>query len=83
MKTMTIRNIPDNVAELLKQMSATATASMNATVVQVLSERVLPRRRAKVQNDFSKYCGTWTQKEFDDFEESVADCEVINPEDWK
>ena len=83
MKTMTIRNIPDEVAAVLKNMADKSDASMNTTVVQVLATGVLPHRRARVKNDFSKYCGGWSQKEFDDFESVVADCGKVNPEDWK
>ena len=83
MKTMTIRNIPDEVAVLLKSLSKSSDASMNTTIVRVLSDGVLPRRGKRVKSDFSKYCGGWTQKEFDAFESAVADCERIDPEDWK
>ena len=83
MKTMTIRNIPDEVAVILKSMADASDTSMNTTIVRVLSDKVLPRRRHRVKNDFAKYCGGWSQKEFDDFETAVADCERINPEDWK
>ena len=83
MKTMTIRNIPDEVAVVLKSMADASDTSMNTTIVRILSDRTLPRRRHRARNDFSKYCGGWSQKEFDDFETAVADCERINPEDWK
>ena len=83
MKTMTIRNIPDEVAAVLRNMADKSDASINTTVVQVLATGVLPRRRPRVKNDFSKYCGGWSQKEFDEFEAAVADCGKVNPEDWK
>jgi len=83
MKTMTVRNIPDEVAVLLKELAETSNASVNATTVRVLSNGVLPRRKARVKSDLSKYCGGWSQKEFDEFEAAVADCERVNPEDWK
>ena len=83
MKTMTVRNIPDEVADLLKRMAETSDSSTNAMVVQVLSDSVLPRRKKRVGNDFSKYCGGWSKKEFDDFEAAIADCEKVDTEDWK
>ena len=78
MKTMTVRNIPDGVAFKLKSLAETSDASMNTTILRVLSEGVLPRRKKRVKNDFSRYCGGWSQKEFDTFEAAVADCEKIN-----
>lgn len=83
MKTMTVRNIPDEVARLIKGLSESTNSSMNATVVRVLADGVLPAEKRRPKNDFSKYCGGWSQKEFDKFESVVADCEKINPEDWK
>ena len=83
MKTMTVRNIPDEVARLIKGLAETTNASLNATVVRVIENGVLPSRKSRVKNDFSKYCGGWSQKEFDKFEAAVADCEKINPGDWK
>ena len=83
MKTMTVRNIPDEVARLIRGLAETSNTSLNTTVVRVLENGVLPRRKSRVKSDFSKYCGGWSQKEFDKFEAAVADCERINPEDWK
>ncbi len=83
MKTMTVRNIPDEVATLLKSMAESSDASINATAVRVLSKGVLPSPKKRVPNDFSKYCGGWSKKEFDAFEAAIADCERVNPEEWK
>ena len=83
MKTITVRNIPDEVATLLKSMAKSSDASINATAVRVLSNGVLPNPKKLAKNDFSKYCGGWSQKEVDDFEAAIADCEKVTPEDWK
>ena len=83
MKTMTIRNIPDEVAVTLKKMAGTSDTSMNTMIVRVLTDGVLPRRKKRSVNDFSKYCGGWSQREFDEFEVAVAGCERIDPEAWK
>ncbi len=40
-------------------------------------------RKKQSVNDFSKYCGGWSQKEYDKFEAAVADCERIDAEAWK
>ena len=83
MKTMTIRNSPDEVAAGLKGIADKSDASMNTTVVRLLTDGVLPRRKKRTVNDFSKYCGGWSQGEFDEFEAAVADCERIDPEAWR
>ena len=83
MKTMTVRNIPDEVAVLLKGMAETSETSINTMVVRVLAESVLPHGKKRIKSDFSKYCGGWSQKEFDKFEAAIEDCERVDPEDWK
>lgn len=83
MKTLTVRNIPDDVTALLKASASTSGTSMNSTVVRVLSESVRPRRQSRPLNDFSKYCGGWSQKEFDEFEAAVAECESMDEGEWK
>ena len=83
MKTMTVRNIPDEVAVLLKGLAETSETSINTMVVRVLAEGVLPRGKKRIKSDFSKYCGGWSQKEFNKFEAAIEDCERIDPEDWK
>ena len=83
MKTLTVRNIPDDVTALLKENARTTGASMNSTVVRILADGVRPRKRRRPINDFSKYCGGWSQNDFDAFEAAVAECEKINEESWK
>jgi len=83
MKTMTIRNIPDEVAVGLKGIADKSNASMNTTVVRLIADGVFPHSKKRTVNDFSKYCGGWSQGEFDEFEAAVADCERINAEAWR
>ena len=84
MKTMTIRNIPDDVAGQLKFLAETSNASINTTVVRLISGSVFPqKRRRRKRRDLSRFCGGWTQNDFNEFERATADCERVNPEDWK
>ena len=83
MKTMTIRYIPDEVAGQLKSLAEATNTSVNTTVVQMLSNGVLPKRKQRRVNDLSRFCGGWTQKDLKEFERVMADCERIDPEDWK
>jgi plasmid stability protein len=83
MKTLTVRNIPDDVTALLQANARSAGASMNSTVVRILAEGVRPRKKRRQLNDFSKYCGGWSQEEFDKFEAAVSECEKIDEESWK
>ena len=80
---MTIRNIPDDVSGILKIRAESMNASMNATVLHVLASAVLPQKAKRKRRDLSRYCGGWTDRDFDEFERNVADCGRIDPEDWK
>ena len=50
MKTMTVRNIPDEVARLIKGLSESTNSSVNATVVRVLADSVIPAEKRRPQN---------------------------------
>ena len=86
MKTMTIRNIPDDVAASLTSLAKTARRSVNATVVDILCSFSLPDagREKKKYADFSEFCGIMTPEEADAVEKEIEECfEQIDPEDWK
>ena len=83
MKTLTVRNVPDDVTALIQANARDAGASVNSTVVRILADGVRPRKQRHPLNDFSKYCGGWSQDEFDRFETAVAECEKVDTESWK
>jgi len=83
MKTMTIRNIPDDVAKELKTKADKGKTSVNTAVVQVLTENVRPAAAKKRRHDFSAYCGGWSKQERKQFDESVSTFEEVKSEDWK
>ena len=83
MKTLTVRNVPDDVTALLQANARSAGTSMNTAVVRILAEGVRPRKQRHPLNDFSKYCGGWSQEEFDKFEAVVSECEKIDEDSWK
>ena len=83
MKTMTIRNIPDEVAAYLSGLAASDGRSVNATAVALLSkvaglESPRPRRR-----DLSWLAGTWSEEEGRRFDAALAECRTVNAEDWR
>ncbi len=86
MKTMTIRNIPDDVAASLAEHAKADRRSVNATVVDILCSFSLPDtgREKKKYADFSEFCGIMTPEEADAVEKEIEECfEQIDPEDWK
>ena len=83
MKTLTIRNVPDEVAGRLTAQARRGHRSRNAFVVDLLSS-VVPGAAAPRPPvaDFSQFCGVWSEAEADAFDAAVADFRKIRRGDW-
>ncbi|MBR4189374.1 MAG: hypothetical protein IKQ55_05370 [Kiritimatiellae bacterium] len=82
MKTMTIRNIPDEVASALADHARETGRSMNATAVSALTMAFAPAV-SKPKRDLSEFAGIMTPEEAADFERIIEeDCERIDPGEW-
>ena len=83
MKTMTIRNIPDDVATALATRARETGHSMNATAVSALSMAFGLSAPKKPRHDFSEFCGILGSEEAAEIERVIEeDCERIDAEDW-
>ena len=66
MKTMTIRNIPDDVAAGLAARARETGRSMNATAVAALADSFGEKRHGpKKYADFSQFVGTMSDEEYE------------------
>ena len=78
-RQLTIRGVPDEVAERLARMSRHQGRSVNATVLEILEGAVgLERRRARLE----RYA-TWTDEDLTSFEEVLRSQRVIDDELWR
>ena len=76
---LTIRNVPDEVADRLKRLSRERGSSVNATVLELLAQAVdVQARRARLE-DYA----TWTDEDVEDFENALAAQRVIDAELWQ
>ena len=81
MKTLTIRNLPPEVAEALEREKKRRGESLNQTVIDLLGQGLgVGTARS---NGLAKLSGSWTEAEFRRFEEAVAPFEAIDPEVWR
>ncbi len=80
MKTMTIRNIPDEVTGGVRRSAERHRTSLNAAVIALLSES-LGLTHSRKKRDLSAFCGGWTPKEAASFESATK--RVIDREAWK
>lgn len=83
MKTMTVRNIPDVVADWLSHQAEMRKMSINQTTVAVLSSVALPSPSRK-RRDLHRLYGNWTKEEASRFEANIQDAfGSVNPLDWE
>ena len=75
MKTLTIRNLPPEVAEALEREKKRRGESLNQTVIDLLGQGLgVGTARS---NGLAKLAGSWTEAEFRRFEEAVAPFELL------
>ena len=81
MRHLTIRNLPEEVAEALKREKKSRGTSLNQTVIDLMAQAlgVVTRKRS---NGLARFAGTWSEEEFAAFEAAVADTRVIDEELW-
>ena len=70
MKSITIHNIDEPLAELIKSRARSEGMSINKTVKKLLEESlgVKPKDKAANLIDFEEFCGTWSDSELAEFE---------------
>ncbi|HXH94161.1 MAG TPA: hypothetical protein VNN25_21475 [Thermoanaerobaculia bacterium] len=81
MKNLTIRNVPDDLADALEREKSRRRESLNQTVIELLSQGLgvgLSR-----SNGLARLAGTWTAEDQRMFEESIAPFEEIDAELWR
>ena len=81
MKTLTVRDVPPEVAAALKREKRRRGESLNRTVIELLSQSLgVGTTRS---NGLGRLAGTWTEEEFQEFERAVAPFEEIDDELWR
>ena len=83
MKTMTIRNVPTEVATALEAEKRRRSLSLNRTVLSLIEEALGISEGKARSNGLRRLAGTWSEDEFKRFEEAVAPLGDIDEELWK
>ena len=83
MKTLTLRNVPDEVVAQLGVIARETQQSVNRTAVQAIQRSLglLPAPRRK--RDLSPFFGDWSPEQAAEFDRAVAVFEAIDAEMWK
>ncbi len=83
MKHLTIRNLPDDIAEALQDRRQRSKMSLNQTVIELLGRALGVKGEGKGGNGLARLAGTWSEEEYKRFEAAVAVTEQIDEELWR
>jgi plasmid stability protein len=83
MNYLTVRNLDEDLAKSLKKDARRRGKSMNATVLELLRVALGLDAAAPYENGLRKLAGTWSEREFEDFEENTAIFERIDNDLWR
>jgi plasmid stability protein len=79
MKQLTIRNVPDEVAERLDALGKERRTSVNALVVDILTAAV----GVNARRDRLRRYATWTKEDAREFEKALAAQRVVDEKLWR
>lgn len=78
MVQLTIRNVPEDIAQRLKRLSQEEETSVNAVVLEILRRAVgAEERRQRLE----RYA-TWTREDLEEFEAALSAQRVIDDRLW-
>lgn len=82
MKTMTIRNVPSEVAQALDAERLRRGLSLNRTVLALIAESLGVSGKPR-SNGLKDLSGDWTEDEYRQFEAATASFSEIDDDLWK
>ena len=85
MSTITIRGIDEITAKILKEKAKKEGTSVNAVLLNTLKESLGlgKKKRTVVYTDLDHLAGTWSEKDFSEFQKKIADFETVDKKIWK
>ncbi len=85
MKTITLRNMDEDLKAALQREATTHETSLNGAALKVLRTGLglqKPERRQR-NRELEKLAGSWTEQDLAQFDEATAVTREIDPELWK
>jgi hypothetical protein len=84
MSSISIHNLDFSIEQKVKQLAEEKHQSINKTVKEILEERFEePAYKIGNRMRFEKFCGIWSEQEYEAFCVATEDFNKVNPEDWK
>jgi len=85
MKTLTIRNIDDELSNILKLKAKGSGKSINSLILNILNQAtgLSKKKFTKEYDDLDSLAGTWSVNEFNEFEKNTSSFNNIDKEMWE
>ena len=85
MGTITIRGIDETTARILKERAKKEGTSVNAVLLKTLRKSLGLEKKGKtlIYDDLDHLAGTWSKKDFIEFQKRMADFEIVDKKMWK
>lgn len=83
MRTMTIRNVPAELAQALDKERQRRGLSLNRTVLALLRNALGVPNAAVRSNGLRQLAGTWNEAEYEQFEQAIAPLGEIDEAMWR
>ncbi len=85
MSTMTIRGLDELTIKALKEKAKQEGTSVNAALVKLLQEELglKKKKRTVVYTDLDHLAGTWSDKDYKEFQKKTKDFETVDETLWK
>ena len=82
MKTMTLRNVPDDLVKELEKEKARRGDSLNKLAIELMRE-ALGLSDGRKSNGLAALAGNWSEEELKQFQRDTAHFEQIDKELWR
>ena len=82
MKTLTIRHVTKRLADALNRERRKKDASLNSTVLDLLSRSLGVVSEGPRSNGLAEHSGTWSAQDLRRFEAAVAPFEAVDDDMW-
>jgi hypothetical protein len=85
MSAITVRNLPPELARVIRQKAKKEKASLNRTVIRLLEKAtgVEKPRTEEVHTDLDRFFGCISKEEADELDEAIREQRQIEAEMWK
>ena len=84
MSSISIHNLDLSIEQKVKQLAEEKQRSINKTVKEILEARFeTPAYKIGNRKRFEKFCGIWSDQEYEAFCEATEDFNKVDEEDWK